>query len=163
MDTFRSRLYDGWPLLSSSENQLRYDGPLPKTCPCTIIHEVLKGVTHENEFRVFVSMVGHALLGFGPDLFLKIYRPHHPWRLFFRCEAECGNIDSILIDSSSWSSFYSSWGARGQVLAWDTCCTSVELATFVGVFISNGSSFFPSNRGRVTHVRSRSHQERKVP
>ena len=50
MDTFCSRLYDGWPLLSSSKDQLRHDGPLPKTCPCTIFHKEFKGVTHENEF-----------------------------------------------------------------------------------------------------------------
>ena len=47
---FVANFYDGWPSFSTSRDNLVYDGPLPKTCPCSVTHKAFKGVTQENEF-----------------------------------------------------------------------------------------------------------------
>ena len=138
--------------------------------PLHHLSQVIQGCHARKRVRVFVSIVGHALLGSGPVFCLEFYRPHLPldWRLFFRCESECGNVEHIFIEYlflilelvlfllgvrdhfALAASGLLYGGARGQILVWVTYCTSVVLATFVGFFISNGSSSFSYNGGHIT-------------
>ena len=61
--TFRSQLCDGWPSFSPSGDNLVYDGPLPKTCPCSVTHKAFKCVTQENEFVSSSASLGTSLYG----------------------------------------------------------------------------------------------------
>ena len=49
-DTLISDLHLGWPSLLPIQQDLYYDGPLPKACPCTTQHSVLVGLDPAHDF-----------------------------------------------------------------------------------------------------------------
>ena len=50
LDTLISDLHLGWPSLLPIQQDLYYDGPLPKACPCTTQHSVLVGLDPAHDF-----------------------------------------------------------------------------------------------------------------
>ena len=51
LSSLQACMHRGWPSLFHLGPDLRYDGPLPPSCPCTPAHVPLKGVDSSEEFH----------------------------------------------------------------------------------------------------------------
>ena len=173
MDTFCKRLHDGWPCLSSSGDQL--DGPLPKTCPCTVIHKKFKGLTNDKEFVSSFASFGKHFWNLVLTSFSN-FIGHTSYRAGGSSPGVTPNVEaldtfSLSTSSSSWRSFYSSRACSFWITARRSKYLRVVCARPLSSWVP--SSFPPTAAAshcvspppsiRLRHVRSRSPRRTKSP
>ena len=114
MNTFRRQLYDGRSSFSPSGDNLVYDDPLPKTCPCSFTQKAFKSVTQENGFVSSSASLGtpfwaRVLPSISAFIDHPSLRDGNSTASVMPIHAGTSNAFSLATFSLSWSSFYYSW------------------------------------------------------